>query len=355
MGGDHPADRVATEDVGDRVEAVVDTLDRPLQLRDLPAPRVRLRPYGRRRERRSGRPCPAAAATSRSTTDTAPPAAAEHPCPSCPTSRTSARILALHSAAYRRGPVDGLPPGIRGPVVIRAGHPGTILLALDSINHPVCPTRPTLTEREANARGGGPGRGQRTMGDHAGAAEQMGQALDLFRILDDRLGEANTLQDLGRTRTQLRNYAVATDLLARSRMLFEEIGDSLGWGGDAEQHGRPSHEVRHSTAGARQLPTGSPPGASGSQPSQRGTLPGRNRPLRSTHRHAGRNCEPPRSRVRLPAHRRRRRDTRRQRVPGQSGSWAGLVSGVSQPRGYEGLPFGSRGARGSGHATPPLP
>ncbi|MEV8063869.1 tetratricopeptide repeat protein [Streptomyces antimycoticus] len=65
-------------------------------------------------------------------------------------------------------------------------------------------------------------------GDLAGAAELLGEALELYRTLGARLGEANALRDLGVVLTKARDFTAATDLLAQSRKLYEEVGDLQG-------------------------------------------------------------------------------------------------------------------------------
>jgi hypothetical protein len=69
---------------------------------------------------------------------------------------------------------------------------------------------------------------RRLTGDYAGASELAEQSLKLFRTLGNRHSGAKALQDLGRVQTELRTFTAATDLLARSRALFAEVGDTQG-------------------------------------------------------------------------------------------------------------------------------
>ncbi|MFC8529257.1 ATP-binding protein [Nocardia sp. NPDC057227] len=60
------------------------------------------------------------------------------------------------------------------------------------------------------------------------AAELYGQALTTARRITDRLGEANTLTDLGVVRERTGDYAAATDLQQQAQALYREIGNRLG-------------------------------------------------------------------------------------------------------------------------------
>ncbi|MFD8379515.1 tetratricopeptide repeat protein [Streptomyces sp. NPDC059679] len=75
-------------------------------------------------------------------------------------------------------------------------------------------------------------------GDYAGAAELFEQALDVFRALGDRLGEANALRELGRVRWLMGAYTGVTELAEQALDLFRALGDRNGEAGSLRDLGR---------------------------------------------------------------------------------------------------------------------
>ncbi|MFI8991077.1 ATP-binding protein [Streptomyces antimycoticus] len=69
---------------------------------------------------------------------------------------------------------------------------------------------------------------RRVTGDYAGAGELGGQVLELYRTLGDRLGEADALQDLGWVRRVTGDYAGAGELGGQVLELYRTLGDRLG-------------------------------------------------------------------------------------------------------------------------------
>ncbi|MFJ2349954.1 tetratricopeptide repeat protein, partial [Streptomyces antimycoticus] len=66
------------------------------------------------------------------------------------------------------------------------------------------------------------------MGDYAGATDLLGQALEQFRALGNRLGEAGALWCLGGVRRLTGDYAGAADLLGEALERFRALGSRLG-------------------------------------------------------------------------------------------------------------------------------
>ncbi|MFI8991512.1 tetratricopeptide repeat protein, partial [Streptomyces antimycoticus] len=65
-------------------------------------------------------------------------------------------------------------------------------------------------------------------GDFAGAGELAGQALELYRALGDRHGEAYALRDLGRVRDLTGDFAGAGELVGQALELYRALGDRHG-------------------------------------------------------------------------------------------------------------------------------
>ena len=65
-------------------------------------------------------------------------------------------------------------------------------------------------------------------GDYPGATDAQSRALEIFRQIGDRPGEANALHELGRVLTLTGDIAGAQDAQTRALEIFREIGDRLG-------------------------------------------------------------------------------------------------------------------------------
>ena len=72
------------------------------------------------------------------------------------------------------------------------------------------------------------GRVRYLAGDTSGAGDALVQALEIFRTLDDRLGEANALTNLGRVRHLTGNYPRADNALTRALEIYHALGNRLG-------------------------------------------------------------------------------------------------------------------------------
>jgi tetratricopeptide (TPR) repeat protein/transcriptional regulator with XRE-family HTH domain len=64
--------------------------------------------------------------------------------------------------------------------------------------------------------------------DHLAAAENLRQAIDLYRADDERLGEANALHNLGSVQQRMRDFAAARETLAQALALQREVENRLG-------------------------------------------------------------------------------------------------------------------------------
>lgn len=65
-------------------------------------------------------------------------------------------------------------------------------------------------------------------GEHPEADADLAKALGIYREIDDSLGEANALTDLGRIRYLFGDYPEALDALSGSLKIYREIGNRLG-------------------------------------------------------------------------------------------------------------------------------
>ncbi len=65
---------------------------------------------------------------------------------------------------------------------------------------------------------------RRLTGDYAAAAADQRQALDLFRQLGDRLGQARALDELGLMQQQAGDYPAATASVTEAIELFRDLG-----------------------------------------------------------------------------------------------------------------------------------
>ena len=72
------------------------------------------------------------------------------------------------------------------------------------------------------------GRVRYVTGDLAGADETLTRALEIYRALGNRLGEANALTDLGRVRFMAGHYPRAGEALTRALEIYRGLGNRLG-------------------------------------------------------------------------------------------------------------------------------
>ena len=72
---------------------------------------------------------------------------------------------------------------------------------------------------------------RRLTGDYPAAAQALEQALDIYRDLGDRLGQANALSDLGVVRRMTGDYPAAAQALEQALGIYRDLGDR---GGEAE-------------------------------------------------------------------------------------------------------------------------
>lgn len=68
----------------------------------------------------------------------------------------------------------------------------------------------------------------RVFGNYAAATTSLEQALDLYRELDDRAGQASALNNIGILRYLAGDYPAATDSHTRALDLYRAVGDRLG-------------------------------------------------------------------------------------------------------------------------------
>ncbi|WP_194908966.1 tetratricopeptide repeat protein [Catenulispora rubra] len=80
-------------------------------------------------------------------------------------------------------------------------------------------------------------------GDYPGAAEAQASALEIYRQIGNRLGEAHALTDLGRVRQMTGDYPAAAEAQASALEIYRQIGDRLGEARALIDLGR----VRHAT------------------------------------------------------------------------------------------------------------
>jgi tetratricopeptide (TPR) repeat protein len=69
---------------------------------------------------------------------------------------------------------------------------------------------------------------QRLTGDYPGATNVLEQALSIYRDLSDRLGQANTLNDLGALRRLTGDHLGAADVLEQALSIYRDLGDRQG-------------------------------------------------------------------------------------------------------------------------------
>jgi tetratricopeptide (TPR) repeat protein/transcriptional regulator with XRE-family HTH domain len=69
---------------------------------------------------------------------------------------------------------------------------------------------------------------RRLTGDYPDAAQVQVQALAIYRDLGDRLGQANALTDLGMVRRLTGDYPDAAEALAQALAIYRDLGDRLG-------------------------------------------------------------------------------------------------------------------------------
>ena len=69
---------------------------------------------------------------------------------------------------------------------------------------------------------------RRLTGDYPGAAQDLEQALGIYRDLGDRLGQANALSDLGIVRRLTGDYPAAAQALEQALGIYRDLGDRLG-------------------------------------------------------------------------------------------------------------------------------
>ncbi len=69
---------------------------------------------------------------------------------------------------------------------------------------------------------------RRLTGDYPAAAADQRQALDLFRRLGDRLGQARTLDELGLVQLLTGDYPAAAASVAEAIELFRDLGSRHG-------------------------------------------------------------------------------------------------------------------------------
>ena len=65
-------------------------------------------------------------------------------------------------------------------------------------------------------------------GDYPAAAQDLEQALDIYRDLGDRLGQAHALDDLGVVRRMTGDYPAAAQVLEQALGIYRDLGDRLG-------------------------------------------------------------------------------------------------------------------------------
>ncbi|KUL64747.1 hypothetical protein ADL28_08650 [Streptomyces violaceusniger] len=96
------------------------------------------------------------------------------------------------------------------------------------------------------------GRVRQMTGDYAGAVKLLGQALELYRTLGDRLGEANALQNLGQVRQMTGDYAGAEELAGQALELYRTLGNRHGEANALQDLGR-MRQMTGDYAGAGEL------------------------------------------------------------------------------------------------------
>jgi tetratricopeptide (TPR) repeat protein/transcriptional regulator with XRE-family HTH domain len=64
--------------------------------------------------------------------------------------------------------------------------------------------------------------------DYAAAAQDLGQALAIYRDIGNRLGEANALHNLGMVRNLTDDYVAAAEVLVQALGICRDIGDRIG-------------------------------------------------------------------------------------------------------------------------------
>jgi tetratricopeptide (TPR) repeat protein/transcriptional regulator with XRE-family HTH domain len=72
---------------------------------------------------------------------------------------------------------------------------------------------------------------RRLTGDSPAAAQDLEQALAIYRDLGDRLGQANALSDLGEVQRQTGDYLPAVQALEQALAIYRDLGDRLGQAG----------------------------------------------------------------------------------------------------------------------------
>ena len=65
-------------------------------------------------------------------------------------------------------------------------------------------------------------------GDYPAAAQALEQALDIYRDIGDRLGQANALTYLGDVRRVTGDYPAAAQALEQALDIYRDLGDRLG-------------------------------------------------------------------------------------------------------------------------------
>ena len=87
-------------------------------------------------------------------------------------------------------------------------------------------------------------------GSEGGARGAYGEALALFKQLDDRLGQANVLRGLGDLESTLGRNDQARAAYGKALALFKQIDDRLGQALRARQARIPSLSRKSATSGA---------------------------------------------------------------------------------------------------------
>ena len=69
---------------------------------------------------------------------------------------------------------------------------------------------------------------RRLTGDYPAAAQALEQALDIYRDLGDRLGQANALRELGIVRRLTGDYPAAAQAQEQALDIYRDLGDRNG-------------------------------------------------------------------------------------------------------------------------------
>jgi tetratricopeptide (TPR) repeat protein/transcriptional regulator with XRE-family HTH domain len=78
---------------------------------------------------------------------------------------------------------------------------------------------------------------RRLTGDYPAAAQTLEQALSIYRDLGERLGEANVISDLGVVRYLAGDYPAAAQVLEQALSIYRDVGDRLGQAGALRELG----------------------------------------------------------------------------------------------------------------------